>query len=140
MLGTTGWIGVPPRFHYPSRIVLHRTGHDPQTIDAPLTGAGYAPELAEVTGRVAGAHPPSCRGHRAWSRPPVTTAGSRESRLRGTRPGRSRAHQLPRWPIPLTARDPGAGCPASLRRSASWAGTGSSRAIVAIRRAFFPDK
>jgi predicted dehydrogenase len=56
VLGTAGWIGVPPRFHYPSRIVLHRDGHDPEIIDAPLTGAGYAHELAEVTERVAGGH------------------------------------------------------------------------------------
>jgi predicted dehydrogenase len=56
VLGTGGWIGVPPRFHYPSRIVLHRHGHDPETIDAPLTGAGYAHELAEVTERVGGGH------------------------------------------------------------------------------------
>lgn len=49
VLGTRGWIQVPPRFHYPSRIVLHRPGRDPQTIDAPLTGAGYTHELAEVT-------------------------------------------------------------------------------------------
>jgi predicted dehydrogenase len=56
VLGTGGWIGVPPRFHYPSRIVLHRHGHDPEIIDAPLTGAGYAHELAEVTERVAGGH------------------------------------------------------------------------------------
>jgi predicted dehydrogenase len=54
VLGTAGWIQVPPRFHYPSRIVLHREGHDPEVIDAPLTGAGYTHELAEVTGRVAG--------------------------------------------------------------------------------------
>jgi hypothetical protein len=44
---------VPPRFHYPSRIVLHRYGYDPETIDARLTGVGYAHELAEVTERVA---------------------------------------------------------------------------------------
>jgi predicted dehydrogenase len=56
VLGTTGWIQVPPRFHYPSRIVLHRDGRDPETIDAPLTGAGYTHELAEVTGRVASGH------------------------------------------------------------------------------------
>ena len=56
VLGTGGWIGVPPRFHYPSRIVLHRDGHDPETIDAPLTGAGYAHELTEVTRRVAAGH------------------------------------------------------------------------------------
>ncbi len=56
VLGTRGWIQVPPRFHYPSRIVLHRHGHDPETIDAPLTGAGYTHELAEVTGRLAAGH------------------------------------------------------------------------------------
>ncbi|HLK73432.1 MAG TPA: Gfo/Idh/MocA family oxidoreductase [Streptosporangiaceae bacterium] len=54
VLGTNGWIQVPPRFHYPTRIVLHRYGHDPETIDADLTGAGYAHELAEVTERMAG--------------------------------------------------------------------------------------
>jgi len=53
VLGTAGWIQVPPRFHYPSRIVLHRAGHDPEVIDAPLTGAGYTHELAEVTECVA---------------------------------------------------------------------------------------
>jgi predicted dehydrogenase len=53
LLGTTGWIQVPPRFHYPSQIVLHREGRDPQIFDVPLTGAGYTHELAEVTGRVA---------------------------------------------------------------------------------------
>ena len=56
VLGTAGWIQVPPRFHYASRIVLHRVGHDQQTIDAPLTGAGYAHELIEVTQRVAAGH------------------------------------------------------------------------------------
>ena len=45
---------MPPRFHYPSRIVLHRPGRDPEVIDAPLTGAGYTYELAEVTECVAG--------------------------------------------------------------------------------------
>jgi len=54
VLGTAGWIQVPPRFHYPSRIVLHRPGRDPDVIDAPLSGAGYTHELAEVTERVAG--------------------------------------------------------------------------------------
>jgi predicted dehydrogenase len=56
VLGTTGWIQVPPRFHYPNRIVLHRYGHEPEIIDAPLTGAGYTHELAEVTERVADGH------------------------------------------------------------------------------------
>ena len=31
--GTGGWIEVPPRFHHPNRIVLHRTGQDPETIE-----------------------------------------------------------------------------------------------------------
>ena len=56
VLGTGGWVEVPPRFHYPARLVLHRYGHDPEAIDAPATGAGYAHELAEVTGRVAAGH------------------------------------------------------------------------------------
>jgi predicted dehydrogenase len=56
VLGTTGRIHVPPRFHYANRIVLHRTGHDPETIHAPLTGTGYTHELIEVTERVATGH------------------------------------------------------------------------------------
>ncbi|WP_028923250.1 Gfo/Idh/MocA family protein [Pseudonocardia acaciae] len=56
VLGTGGWIQVPPRFHYPARIVLHRRGRDPETIDTPLIGAGYTHELAEVTDRIAGGH------------------------------------------------------------------------------------
>jgi predicted dehydrogenase len=53
VFGTSGWIRVPPRFHYPDRLVLHRHGHDPQVIEAPLAGAGYTHELIEVTERVA---------------------------------------------------------------------------------------
>jgi len=56
VLGTRGWIHVPPRLHYPTRIVLHRYGHDPEIIGAPLTGAGYAHELVEVTECVASGH------------------------------------------------------------------------------------
>jgi hypothetical protein len=40
----------------PNRIVLHRCGREPETIDARLTGAGYTRQLAEVTERVAGGH------------------------------------------------------------------------------------
>jgi predicted dehydrogenase len=50
VLGTTGWIQVPPRFHYPCRIVLHRVGHQPETIDARLTGADVLGEIAEQLG------------------------------------------------------------------------------------------
>ncbi len=47
--GTRGWIEVPPRFHHPKRIVLHRSGSEPETFDRPPNGGGYSHELAEVT-------------------------------------------------------------------------------------------
>lgn len=50
--GTNGWIEVPPRFHHPHRIVLHRRGRDPETINKPPLGTGYSHELIEVTERV----------------------------------------------------------------------------------------
>ena len=46
--GTEGWIDVPPRFHHPNRIVLHRTGAEPVTEELPPAGAGYALEFIEV--------------------------------------------------------------------------------------------
>jgi predicted dehydrogenase len=49
VFGTTGWIDVPPRFHHPHAIVLHRAGAGPETITRPPLGAGYAHELIEVT-------------------------------------------------------------------------------------------
>jgi predicted dehydrogenase len=47
--GTKGWIEVPPRFHHPHRIVLHRKGQEPQAISRLPIGGGYAHELIEVT-------------------------------------------------------------------------------------------
>jgi predicted dehydrogenase len=47
--GTKGWIEVPPRFHHPHRIVLHRRGREPDTIHRPPLGTGYSHELIEVT-------------------------------------------------------------------------------------------
>jgi predicted dehydrogenase len=52
ILGTKGWIDVPPRFHHPKAIVLTRRGHDPERIEAPPVGGGYSHELAEVTQNV----------------------------------------------------------------------------------------
>ena len=49
IFGTRGWIEIPPRFHHPHRILLHRTGADPEEIIRPPLGAGYAHELIEVT-------------------------------------------------------------------------------------------
>ena len=40
--GTKGWIEVPPRFHHPHRIVLHRRGQEPETISRPPLGTGYS--------------------------------------------------------------------------------------------------
>ncbi len=51
--GTRGWIEVPPRFHHPSALVLHRAGAEPETIAALATGDGYCHELIEVTECVA---------------------------------------------------------------------------------------
>jgi len=47
--GTGGWIEIPPRFHHPKRIVLHRTGQAPESIERPPLGAGYSHELIEAT-------------------------------------------------------------------------------------------
>ena len=47
--GTEGWIEVPPRFHHPNRIVLQRTGAEPEVISRPPSGTGYSHELIEVT-------------------------------------------------------------------------------------------
>ncbi|AXE39819.1 Gfo/Idh/MocA family protein [Acidipropionibacterium virtanenii] len=46
--GTHGWIEVEPRFHHPSRIVVHRRGVIPQVHEAPQSGRGYSHELIEV--------------------------------------------------------------------------------------------
>jgi predicted dehydrogenase len=51
--GTEGWIDVPPRFHHPDVIVLHRGDAEPEEIVAPHVGGGYAHELIEVTECVA---------------------------------------------------------------------------------------
>jgi predicted dehydrogenase len=53
VFGTTGWIDVLPRFHHPATLVLHRTGHEPETVTLPHTGGGYTHELREVTECVA---------------------------------------------------------------------------------------
>ncbi|WP_214407503.1 Gfo/Idh/MocA family protein [Pseudonocardia lacus] len=57
--GTAGWIDVLPRFHHPDTIVLHRAGHEPETITRPALGGGYSHELIEVTECVAAGRPQS---------------------------------------------------------------------------------
>jgi len=49
ILGTRGWIDVPPRFHHPDRIVLHQPlGEEYEEILAPPPSAGYSLEIDEV--------------------------------------------------------------------------------------------
>lgn len=48
VIGTDGWIDVPPRFHHPDRIVLRRPGREPEDIVAPPASAGYSLEVDEV--------------------------------------------------------------------------------------------
>jgi predicted dehydrogenase len=53
VFGTDGWIDVPPRFHHPDVVVLHRFGREPEEFRAPHVGGGYGHELVEVTECVA---------------------------------------------------------------------------------------
>ena len=48
IFGTHGWIEVPPRFHHPKSIVLHRHDREAETFSRPTIGAGYSHELIEV--------------------------------------------------------------------------------------------
>jgi predicted dehydrogenase len=49
IFGSAGWIELPPRFHHPTRLILHRAGAEPETMTLPAIGGGYAHELIEVT-------------------------------------------------------------------------------------------
>ncbi len=52
VFGTEAWVEVPPRFHHPSSLVVHRRDGDgeaePEVLTLPATGTGYAHELLEV--------------------------------------------------------------------------------------------
>ncbi|TDT29848.1 Gfo/Idh/MocA family protein [Naumannella halotolerans] len=52
ILGTEGWIEIPPRFHHPDRFIVHHmnwTGRADQHHEHPPIGGGYYHELVEVT-------------------------------------------------------------------------------------------
>jgi len=49
IFGGRGWIEVPPRFHHPRCVILHAEGRQPETMQLPPLGTGYAHELIEVT-------------------------------------------------------------------------------------------
>jgi predicted dehydrogenase len=48
IFGTEGWLELPPRFHHPTRLVLHRDGAEPLQESHPPSGGGYSHELTEV--------------------------------------------------------------------------------------------
>jgi len=52
VLGTTGRVDLAESFLDPRSIVLRRDGHEPEELTAPVEGAGYLPQLREVTARV----------------------------------------------------------------------------------------
>ncbi len=47
--GTAGWVDILPRFHHPTTFVITRAGEQPERVQRPQTGGGYAHELIEVT-------------------------------------------------------------------------------------------
>ena len=47
IFGSEGWLELPPRFHHPTRLVLHRD--EPREESHPPLGGGYSHELIEVT-------------------------------------------------------------------------------------------
>lgn len=46
--GRTGRIELPPGFHRPRTLTLHRSGAEPEVLDFPVQGWGYHHEAAEV--------------------------------------------------------------------------------------------
>jgi predicted dehydrogenase len=48
IVGTGGWIDVPPRFHHPNRIILNRAGKDPEVLDRAPLGHGYPHQFIEI--------------------------------------------------------------------------------------------
>jgi predicted dehydrogenase len=49
IFGSEGWIELPPRFHHPTRVVLHRDGSEPEERELLPLGRGFSHELSEVT-------------------------------------------------------------------------------------------
>lgn len=52
IVGTDGWIDIPPRFHHPKSIMIGRPGADTETIDCTPLGAGYPHQFIEVGKRI----------------------------------------------------------------------------------------
>jgi predicted dehydrogenase len=52
IVGTDGWIDIPPRFHHPKTIMVNRPGEPTETIDCTPLGAGYPHQFIEVGRRI----------------------------------------------------------------------------------------
>ena len=48
VVGTKGSIELEPPFHHASRVVVRRNGREPETVERPATGRGYAHQAQEV--------------------------------------------------------------------------------------------
>lgn len=53
LLGTRGWIDIPPRFHHPSGIVVHVGKESTRELEAPAHGAGYNHEFTAASADIA---------------------------------------------------------------------------------------
>lgn len=49
IFGSHGYLDILPRFHHPTKLILHRAGAAPEPIERAPLGQGYAHELIEVT-------------------------------------------------------------------------------------------
>ncbi|QDP95061.1 Gfo/Idh/MocA family oxidoreductase [Microlunatus elymi] len=52
IVGTGGWIDIPPRFHHPDKITLCRAGKEPELINCQPLGHGYPHQFIEVGNRI----------------------------------------------------------------------------------------
>jgi predicted dehydrogenase len=52
IVGTDGWIDIPPRFHHPKTIMVNRPGEPTETIDCTPLGAGYPHQFIDVGQRI----------------------------------------------------------------------------------------
>lgn len=52
IMGSLGWIDVPPRFHHPTGVVLELFGQEPERFELPPAGRGYHYQFDEVAARL----------------------------------------------------------------------------------------
>lgn len=49
IMGTQGWIDIPPRFHHPSSLVVHRADGTAEQITPEIRGKGFCYEIEEAS-------------------------------------------------------------------------------------------